>query len=126
VAAERLAGEVPSKTLFGIGPWLMRSMVLIPILQVIGVALTLRRLGRWRADPASRPSGSRLWGQHILLPLVPNLLAALMLVPMLSKLRGFMKLFAPDYSWIAMVCGSFALVWSLLRTGLVLRALRKP
>jgi hypothetical protein len=31
----------------------------------------------------------------------------------------------PDYAWIAMACGSFALVWSFLRTGLVLRALRK-
>jgi CubicO group peptidase (beta-lactamase class C family) len=124
-AAERLAGEVPSKTLFGIAPWLMRSMALIPILQVIEVALTLRRLGRWRADPASRPSGSRLWGQHILLPLVPNLLAALMLVPMLSKMRGWMLLFMPDFSWIAQLGGGFAAIWAFLRTALVVRGLRK-
>jgi len=31
----------------------------------------------------------------------------------------------PDLSWIAMVCGSFAPVWSFLRTGLILQALRK-
>jgi CubicO group peptidase (beta-lactamase class C family) len=121
-AAQRLAGEVPSKTLFGGAPWLMRSMVLIPVLQVIGVALTLRRLDRWRADPANRPSGSRLWGRHILLPLVPNLLAALTLVPMMGKMRGWISLFMADFSWIARICGGLAGVWAFLRTGLILKA----
>jgi hypothetical protein len=37
-----------------------------------------------------------------------------------------MKLFAPDYSLIALICGSFAAIWAFLRTGLILRALRKP
>jgi hypothetical protein len=67
-----------------------------------------------------------MWGQHILLPLIPNLLVALTLIPMLGKMRGFMMLFMPDYSWIAYVCGGFSLVWSFLRTGLILQALRKP
>jgi len=126
-AAERLAGEVPSKTMFGAAPWLMRGMALIPVLQVIGVALTLRRMGRWRADPASRPSGRRLWGQHLLLPLVPNLLAALMLVPMLSKMRGWILLFMPDLAWLAHISGGFAAVWAALRTALILQALcRSP
>jgi CubicO group peptidase (beta-lactamase class C family) len=124
-AAQRLAGEVPSKTLFGGVPWLMRGMVLIPVLQAIGVALTLRRLERWRADPASRPSGSRLWGRHILLPLVPNLLLALTLVPMVGKMRGWILLFMPDFSWIARICGGFASVWVFVRTGLILQTLRK-
>jgi CubicO group peptidase (beta-lactamase class C family) len=124
-AAQRLAGEVPSKTLFGGAPWLMRSMVLIPVLQVIGVALTLRRLDRWRADPATRPSGRRLWGRHILLPLVPNLLVALTLVPMMGKMRGWILLFMPDFSWIARICGGFASVWAFLRIALVLQTLRK-
>jgi hypothetical protein len=125
-AAQRLAGEVPSKTLFGGAPWLMRSMLLIPILQIVGVVATLRLSSRWRAAPALRPSRGRMWGQHILLPLIPNLLVALTLIPMLGKMRGFMMLFMPDYSWIAYVCGGFSLVWSFLRTGLILQALRKP
>jgi len=33
-------------------------------------------------------------------------------------------LYMPDYSWLAMICGSFALVWSFLRTGLVLGAIK--
>jgi hypothetical protein len=42
---------------------------------------------------------------------------------------GFLKvmlLFMPDVSWIALLCGSFALAWMTLRTGLVLWKLRKP
>jgi hypothetical protein len=125
-AAQLLAGQPPSSSILGAAPWAMRGLLLIPIIQVIGVVATLLLLRRWHQNPMRRPSGGRMWGQHILLPLIPNLLTVLTLIPMLSKMRGFMKLFAPDYSWIAMVCGSFAVAWSFLRTGLVLRALRKP
>jgi len=52
-------------------------------------------------------------------------LAALTLKPMLGKRRGYLMLYMADYSWMAMVSGSFAVAWSILRTGLVLRALRK-
>jgi len=31
----------------------------------------------------------------------------------------------PDFSWIAWICGSFAVIWIFLRTGLMLKALRK-
>ena len=44
---------------------------------------------------------------------------------MLGKTRGYLMLYMADYSWIALVCGSFAGIWTFLRTGLVLRALRK-
>lgn len=121
--AQRLAGELPSPARLGAARWAMRGMLLIPILEIGGVLATLRLLRRWRADPSLRPSSGRMWRQHILVPLIPNLLAALTLVPLLGRMRGFMMLFMPDYSWLAMVCGSFAVIWSFLRTGLVLRAL---
>jgi CubicO group peptidase (beta-lactamase class C family) len=124
-ATERLAGETPSKTLFDIGPWLMRGMSLIPVLQVAGVILTLRRLHHWQKDSQSRPSGGLLWTQHILLPTIPNLLLSLTLVPVLGKMRGWMLLFMPDFAWIAQICGGFAGMWSILRTGLLLRTIRK-
>ncbi len=123
-ATERLAGETPSKTMFGIAPLLMRGMVLIPVLQLAGVLQTLRRLATWRSNPASRPSQTSLWGRHILLPLVPNMLATLMLVPMMSKMRGWLRLFMADFSWIAWISGSFAALWAFVRTVLVLRAVR--
>ncbi len=125
-AAQRLAGEPPAPTILGAAPWMMRGMLLIPILQIAGVVATLRLLNRWRQNPELQPSRSRMWGQHILLPLIPNLLTSFTLIPMLGKMRGFIRLFMPDYFWVAMICGSFAGIWAILRTGLILRTLRKP
>ena len=126
-AAERLAGEVPSPTLFDVTPWIMRGLLLIPALQLVDIAATLRRLHRWRRDPQSRLRRGP-WMRYILLPLVPNLLAALTLVPMLSELRSFLTVFSPDFSWIARISGSFAIVWSFLRTYLFLGSMseRRP
>ncbi len=125
-AAQRLAGEQPSPQVLSAAPWLMRSMLLIPILQIAGVLATLRLVRRWRADPSLRPDSGRMWRQHILLPLIPNLLVALSLVPMLGKMSGFIRLFMPDFSWIAWICGSTAGIWAILRSGLILQTLRKP
>jgi CubicO group peptidase (beta-lactamase class C family) len=123
--AALLAGDQPAPIPYvGMIPWMLRGLLLIPALQIVGVVATLRLLRRWRLDPERRPSGGRKWGVHVLLPLIPNLLAALTLRPVLSQRRGYLRLYMPDYSWIAMVCGSFSLLWSFLRTGLVLRALR--
>jgi CubicO group peptidase (beta-lactamase class C family) len=124
--AARLAGEQPAPVRFGrMIPLALRGQLIIPALQVAGVAVTLRLLRRWRLDPERRPSGGRKWGRHILLPLIPDLSVALTLLPVLGKRRDYLMLYMPDYSWIAMACGSLSLVWSLSRTGLVLRALRK-
>ncbi|HET7089850.1 MAG TPA: serine hydrolase domain-containing protein [Anaerolineae bacterium] len=124
--AALLAGEQPAHLpFFYVVPWALRGQLLIPALQIAGVAATLRLLRRWRLNPERRPSGGRKWGLHVLLPLIPNLLVALTLRPLLGKRRGYLMLYMPDYSWIAMICGSFSLVWSFLRTGLVLQALRR-
>jgi hypothetical protein len=37
-----------------------------------------------------------------------------------------MDLFMPDLAWTARMSGGFAGVWALLRTGLMLRSLRRP
>ena len=64
-----------------------------------------------------------MWGLHILLPLIPNLsLAALPPDPcVLRGMLGYLRLFMPDVSWIALICGGFAGMWTFLRTGLILR-----
>jgi hypothetical protein len=121
-----LAGEQPTPVPpVAMIPWLLRGQLLIPILQVAGVVATLLLIRRWRLAPERRPSGGHMWGRHILLPLIPNLLVAFTLIPMLGKTRGYLLLYMPDYSWIAIICGSFAGVWAFLRTGLVLRTLKK-
>jgi CubicO group peptidase (beta-lactamase class C family) len=124
-AAALLAGEQPEPVQLGFIPWMMRGLLFIPVFQMLGVVTTVRRLGRWRQHPTCRPDGERPWGRHILLPLIPHLLVALTLIPLLGPMRGFWRLFMPDYVWTATVCGGFAGVWVFLRTGLVLRALRR-
>jgi CubicO group peptidase (beta-lactamase class C family) len=125
-ATALLAGEQPTPLpFFRAIPWALRSQLIIPALQIVGVAATVRMLRRWRLDPERRPNGGRAWGRHVLLPLIPNLMVSLNLIPMLDKRRNYRLLYKPDSSWLVLVCGSFALVWSFLRTGLLLQALQK-
>ena len=62
---------------------------------------------------------------HLLLPLLPDLLAALALKPLLGPRRGYLDLYMTDYATMARACGSFALLWSGLRTPLLVRALQR-
>jgi CubicO group peptidase (beta-lactamase class C family) len=125
-ATALLAGQQPAPIRLGFIPWAMRSLALIPLLQIADVVATLWLIRRWRRDPALRPSSRRMWGQHILLPLIPNLLAALTLIPMQGKMRGYLMLYNPDFSWIALICGSFARLWISLRTSLIVQTVQKP
>jgi CubicO group peptidase (beta-lactamase class C family) len=121
-----LAYEEPLPIRSGAIPWALRSLPLIPVLQIVGFAVTLRGLLRWHQDPNSHPLGARKWGRYILLPLIPDLLVSLPLLGMLwTGTLGVFLVFMPDVSWLALVCGSFALAWMVLRTGLVLWTLRK-
>ncbi|HMD89980.1 MAG TPA: serine hydrolase domain-containing protein, partial [Anaerolineaceae bacterium] len=124
--ASLLAEKQPSPLKFGFLFMSMPALLLIPLLQVVGVIATLRQLRRWRQDPNSRPSRERLWGQHILLPLIPNLaFVAIPLWMLASRMLGFMLLFLQDFTLIALICGGFAGMWAFLRTGLILRFMRK-
>lgn len=124
-AAAVLAGQQPPPLQLGFVPWVMRALPLVPLLQVVGVAATLRRLRRWRRDPAQRPSDGHLWTEHILLPLVPNLsLLALAIFLQLNRSVRYLRLFNPDIYWTALTSGGFAGIWTLLRTGLILRTVR--
>jgi hypothetical protein len=121
-----LAGQQPPPIRLDFIQWIMRLLPLVPLLQVVSVIATLHRLRQWRMNPELRPTGVRLWGQHILLPLVPNLgLAALLGYLRSTGLIRFMKLFMPDLAWILRIVGGFARRWAFLRTGLILRTLRK-
>ncbi len=125
--AALLAGQQPAPLQLGIVPWLMRALPLIPLLQIAGVFATVRSLHRWRQDPALRPSRGRMWGAHILLPLIPNLsLAALPVLLLPNGMYRFLSLFMPDFTWIALICGGFAGIWAFLRSGLILHTLRDP
>jgi CubicO group peptidase (beta-lactamase class C family) len=120
-----LAGQQPAPIRLDFVQWIMRLLPLIPLLQIAGVAATFGLLRRWQADPAHRPDAGTVWVRHILLPLIPNLsLAALLLYLRSNGLIRFMGLYMPDLAWIARVSGGFAGVWAFLRTGLFLQVLR--
>jgi CubicO group peptidase (beta-lactamase class C family) len=122
-----LAGQQPPPVKLDFIQWIMRLLPLIPVLQIVGVLVSLQRVSYWRRNPGLRPSGGRIWGQHILLPLIPNLTLSAMLVYLQSSgLIRFLHLFMPDLAWIVRISGGFASVWALLRTGLMLRGLQKP
>ena len=123
--AALLAGNPPAPIQLGAVPWVLRLLPLIPLLQIAGVAITLGLLRRWRQEPQRRPSCGRAWGLYILPPLIPNLLLVTIPVYLLAnRILGFMLLFAPDFTWIALICGGFAGIWTFLRTGLILWTLR--
>jgi CubicO group peptidase (beta-lactamase class C family) len=122
-----LAGQQPDPIRLDFIQWIMRLLPLIPLLQIAGVFATLQLLSRWRRGPALRPSRERIWGQHILLPLIPNLILAASLVYLRSSgLLRYLNLYNPDLAWIARISGGFAAIWAFLRTGLILQTIRKP
>ena len=118
-----LAGEQYQPTpYFAMAPWILRGQLLIPLFLAANIAVSLQMLRGWQREPERRPSNKRMWLNHLLLPLIPDLMIALTLVPALGKKGSYLKLFMPDFFWVARICGSFALVSSFLRTWLVLRA----
>jgi CubicO group peptidase (beta-lactamase class C family) len=106
--------------------WIMRLLPLIPILQIVGILATLRRLRHWSRTPALRPSRGRLWAEHLLLPLIPDLaLTAILTYLRSSGSIRFLQLFIPDLAWIFRISGGLAGIWAFLRTGLILSGLGK-
>ena len=125
-ATALLADLQPAPIRLNFIQWIMRLLPLIPLLQIVNVFTTLRLLHRWQHNPASLPSIRHLWRHNILLPLIPNISLAAILVYLRSNgLLRFMSLFMPDLSWIARISGGFAGIWTILRTGLILRVLRR-
>ena len=124
-AAALLAGAEPDAFPLGIIPWLLRSFLLIPAIQVGGVLLTRRRVRRWQSDPASRPGLARLWLLEIALPGALNLgLGASALGLLATNLRPMLRLFMPDLYWLIVLSGGFASIWIVVRTRLILKAFR--
>jgi CubicO group peptidase (beta-lactamase class C family) len=122
-AAAILAGQPPPpKPMSGMIPWLLRSQLLIPAFLIVEVIRTFQALGRSRRRP---PPSTRRSGQGTWVSLILNLLIALTLIPVSGRRRGYLKLYMPDFTLIANVCGRFALLWSVLRIALWFHARRK-
>jgi CubicO group peptidase (beta-lactamase class C family) len=123
--AVQIAGEAPPKPAYDWVPWALRGLLLIPLLQVVGVALTLRRLRSWRRGSIRRGHLGP-WLVHLALPLIANLaLAALPASILAAGLWSFLRLYQPDVAWLALGCGTFAAAWAGPRSWLIARTLRR-
>ncbi|PWB56694.1 MAG: hypothetical protein C3F13_01085 [Anaerolineales bacterium] len=122
-----LAGKQPEPIKWGFFQWIFRLLPLLPLLQVLGIITTLRSARRISQDSSQRLRGWPLWGQHILLPLLPKLSfsAALVYLQSTGTLK-FFEFFMPDLAAIAKVSGWLGGIWSILYTRMLFGALRKP
>jgi len=99
----------------------------VAALQVVGIIRSVGKLRRWRAQPARRPRGVLRVGWHIVLPLVLNLMPAVLFLVVTPQLFGPLPLqilVAPDLGYVMVVSSVVALGWSVLRTVLVFLVLR--
>ncbi len=126
-AAGLLAGvkadRVPLVSLF---PALLRSLLLIPVFQFTSFLTTIGHLQEWRRFADKQPQLKQAWPRQLLLPLLLNLLPALLIRPLLGKRRGYLELFQPDLTLIGKTSGVFGLIWGFLRTIIVIMALEGP
>jgi CubicO group peptidase (beta-lactamase class C family) len=121
-----LCGQEPPPIRLDFIQWVMRLLPIIPILQVVDVISTLRKTNGREAAPGNTPNIGRNWKRELLLPLIPNLsLAALLIYLRSSGLIRFLNLFMPDLGWIVRISGGFAWVWIFLRTGSFLRVIQQ-
>jgi hypothetical protein len=122
-AAALLAGLPAPRPKLAALRWLPPALALIPLLQVASVARTAGLARRWATQPDQRPSRGRVWGLRILPPFIPDLaLMALAAWLLRTPLRGFIRLFAPDFTAVALASGAFAAAWGPIRTALLLLA----
>jgi CubicO group peptidase (beta-lactamase class C family) len=124
--ASLLAGVQPESIPWAVVPWSLRAFLIIPVFQILGVLLTFRAVRRWRTDAKRRPGPVRKW-VHIVVPAILNLVLVVCAVYLVtSGVLKFYLFYMADLTWLALICGSFALVWIFVRTYLILRVLQEP
>jgi CubicO group peptidase (beta-lactamase class C family) len=102
-------------------------VMLIPLLHIIAILATLRRIRLWRSS-AQRPTRMQV-ARSIALPFFWN--AAIAYILLVSLPVAFeadisaVILFQPDVGWVAVVSGVFAIVWGVISTGIGISMLRQ-
>jgi hypothetical protein len=101
-------------------------VMLIPLLHFLAVVMTVRRVRSWQSGAPLSPQTQI--ARYVVLPLIWNAAIAYVLLVTLPKAFevdiSTMILLQPDVSWVAVISGVFAIVWGLLRTGIVVSKLR--
>jgi len=128
--AELLLGQLPTVFPASRTPTLLYAILLLAVtVQAAGMARTATLLRRWQGQPEQRPQGWTTVVVRIGLPLLCNVgwgLFALVGVPTLFGTPvSFIVSMAPDFGYTLAASGVVALGWSILRTALAFRVLRK-
>ena len=89
--------------------------------------MTVRRVRSWRSGLPLSPQTQI--ARYVAMPLIWNAAIAYVLLVTLPKAFevdiSTMILLQPDVSWVAVASGVFAMVWGLLRTGIVIAVMSK-
>lgn len=95
-------------------------VMLIPLLHVLAVVMTLRRVRSWRRGAPLSPQAQI--ARYVALPLIWNAAIAHVLLVTLPKAFevdiSTMILLQPDVSWVAVISGGFAIVWGIINAGI--------
>jgi len=106
---------------------LLFVVLAVVALQVVGIGRSVVLLRRWRTQPERRPTGVLRVALRVVVPIVPNLLWAvicLVLLPWFSQ-TPLSTMVVTDIGLVQVLSGAVALVWGVvLRPVLVLLALR--
>ena len=110
--------------------WLLASSVLVmlvPVLHIIADLATFRGI-RFRRKNTQLSTQTQV-ARYIALPFIWNATIAYLLLVALPIAFGakmsVILLFQPDVGWVAVISGIFAIVWGLMRTGIVVSNLRQ-
>ena len=118
--ARQLAGETPQPDNWWTLPWLLRALLLVPVIQVIFITSYVKKFNHWKVDPSNRPAKNKLWIIYVWLPAFFDLLfIAAAGAILFSGMFGFIMLFMGDITSILLVCGLISLIWLINRIRLV-------
>lgn len=102
-------------------------VMLMPLFHFLDVVKTLRRVRSWRREALLAPHTQIV--RYVALPFIWNAAIAYLLLVTLPKAFevdiATMILIQPDAGGVAVASGTFAIVWGVLRTGIVLSSIRQ-
>jgi ABC-type amino acid transport system permease subunit len=126
-----LGQQPPAPTSSSTSLWVVYGVVVgIILLQVGGIARSVRTIRGWRATPSQRPTGALQIGLRVGLPLLVNWSWALIVLvglpriisaPLPAALMGL-----PDLGYLLVASAVLASGWGLARVIWAIRTLRTP
>jgi hypothetical protein len=99
-----------------------------PLLHLLAVLATFRRVRYWRTSGEHPTQIQRI--RFIGLSIIGNAALAYLLLVLLpagfGANLGAVLLFQPDVGWVAVISGSFAMMWAVISTGIGISIMRRP